>query len=113
MKRFLLLAVLALATAFSVRAQDMITCTDGSEYIVTILEVKTDGVYFKYFGEPESQTYRLPESSILMISYANGQTFIFPAGYQVLENMARTSQVPEPVPVQKKRCCLFRCCKKR
>ena len=112
MKRIALSILITLATVFSSKAQDIITCVDGSDIIATVLNVNPDGVQFKYFADPEGQTYMLPENAILMIRYANGQTGIFPEGYKVLEELARREQeamAQQQAQKQKRRCCLFRC----
>ena len=112
MKRVALFILIALAGVFSAKAQDIITCVDGSDIIATVLSVDSDGVHFKYFADPEGQTYMLPENAILMIRYANGQTGIFPEGYKVLEELARREQealAQQQAQKQKRRCCLFRC----
>lgn len=113
MKRIALSILIALA-AFSAKAQDIITCVDGSDIIATVLNIDSDGVQFKYFADPEGQTYMLPENAILMIRYANGQTGIFPEGYKVLEELARREQealAQQQAQKQKRKCCL--CCRKR
>lgn len=113
MKRIALSILIALA-AFSAKAQDIITCVDGSDIIATVLNIDSDGVHFKYLADPEGQTYMLPENAILMIRYANGQTGIFPEGYKVLEELARREQealAQQQAQKQKRKCCL--CCRKR
>ena len=115
MKRIVLSILISLAAAFSAKAQDIITCVDGSDIIATVLNIDSDGVQFKYFADPEGQTYMLPENAILMIRYANGQTGIFPEGYKVLEELARREQealAQQQAQKQKRRCCLFRCKRK-
>lgn len=97
-----------MVAALSAKGQDIITCVDGSDIIAVVTSISADGVHFKYFADPEGQTYLLPESAILMIRYANGQTGIFPEGYKVLEELARREQEMQAQP-QKRRCCLFRC----
>lgn len=114
MKRFALSILIAIAAAFSAKAQDIITCVDGSDIIATVLNIDSDGVHFKYFADPEGQTYMLPENAILMIRYANGQTGIFPEGYKVLEELARQEQealAQQQAKKQKRRCCL--CCRRK
>lgn len=111
MKRIAISILIALVAAFSAKAQDVITCVDGSDIIAVVTNIDADGVHFMYFGDPEGQVFLLPESAILMIRYANGQSGIFPEGYKVLEELARREQEALSQP-QKRRCCLFRC-KKR
>lgn len=119
MKRIAITLFLALAAAFSAMAQDVITCIDGSDIIAQVIEVGAERTVFQYPTDPEApsqepQAYALPNDSILMIRYLNGECVIFPAGYAVLEELSK-APVPEPytpAPAKKKRCCLFRCCRK-
>lgn len=114
MKRFALSILIASAATFSAKSQDIITCVDGSDIIAVVLNIDSTGVHFKYYADPEGQTYMLSENAILMIRYANGQAGIFPEGYKVLEELARKEQEAleqQQAQKQKRKCCL--CCRKR
>lgn len=84
MGKIILTALIICLSVFSSRAQDLITCTDGSDILAKIVSTNVGETQFKYWGDSSNTVYVLPNSSILMVRYENGEVVIYPAGKDVL-----------------------------
>lgn len=73
MKKLVLVALMALATALTAAAQDIVTKKDGTDIRAKILEVGLDDIKYKASDNLGGPTYTLPLSDILMIQYGNGR----------------------------------------
>lgn len=74
----IMLSCLLLAGSFSViNAQDIITQKNGDEIQVKVMEVGTQDVKYKKYGNDSGPTYTLSKSEIFMIKYENGEKDMF------------------------------------
>ena len=101
MKRLVFVIAVTLVSAFSLTAQDVITCADGSEIIGRVVEMSESSVKYKAWSNLQGPTYFLPSSEVLMIRFENGNSEILPAGRAVLDDIRRGSRMPSaPEPYQ-------------
>lgn len=77
MKRFLLLAAMAVVGLTSVSAQDLLTKQNGEDLQVIVKEINANQVKYVLFSEPNGVAYTLPKSEVLMIRYASGRKEVF------------------------------------
>ena len=77
MKKLLLMAVLLIAGATTMKAQDLLTKSTGEDVEVIVKEVDEDRVKYVLFSEPEGVVYTIPTSEVIIIRYASGRNEIF------------------------------------
>jgi hypothetical protein len=88
----LLFGILLLAGAtFTLQAQDVIIRENGEEIQAKVVEVGTDEIKYKKFGNESGPTYTISKSELFLIKYANGTK-------EVIEKS--TAPVTAPAPVQ-------------
>jgi hypothetical protein len=90
----IILAFFLLAGAVSVtNAQDVITKKNGDEIKAKVVEIGTDEVKYKRFGNESGPSYTLPKSEIFMIKYeGNGVPVLF--GETTKTNDTQVKQQP-------------------
>ena len=78
MKTKLLVTFCFLASTIMVmRAQDIITKTNGDEIRAKVTEVDVNEVKYKKFENPSGPTYTIAKSDVFMIKYENGDKDVF------------------------------------
>ena len=77
MKKFLLIAVLALAASPVLCAQDVITTVKGEQIKAKVTEVAPDSVKYKRIDNPNGPVYVMPTAEILSILYENGSKDVY------------------------------------
>jgi hypothetical protein len=88
----LLFGILLLAGAtFTLQAQDVIIKENGEEIQAKVIEVGTNEIKYKKFGNESGPTYTISKSELFLIKYANGTK-------EVIEKP--TAPVTAPAPVQ-------------
>lgn len=73
MRRVFITLVLAVMSASSLFAQDLITKTDGTDIKAIVAEVGPKEVRYRDYSNPEGPLYSLPKADVLMIVYENGK----------------------------------------
>jgi len=82
MRTKILLIFCCLASSIMVmRAQDIITKTNGDEIRAKVTEVNIKEVKYKKFENPEGPVYTMSKSDIFMIVYENGDKDMFSRAY--------------------------------
>lgn len=76
MKKTVLFLICAIAS-LSVRAQDIITKSNGDEIAAKVLEVTPDNLKYKLWDFMDGPTYTILKSEILLVKYENGHKDIF------------------------------------
>jgi hypothetical protein len=87
-KKALLCIGLFLAFGYA-NGQDIITRTDGVEIRATALDIKSNLIYFRLFGQPDTLTYQINPRDVKAIKMADGSVRNFsPATPSVAEDKA-------------------------
>lgn len=77
MKKFLLLAALALGAAAAAKAQDVIIMRSGEETQAIVQEIGDAQIRYKRFSNPNGPTYTMNKNEVFMIKYKNGEKDVF------------------------------------
>jgi hypothetical protein len=77
MKKFFLFIFVAFISSSALFAQDIIILKNGEEVNAKVLEIGTDNVTYKKYGNPNSPTYTIMKPDIFMIKYENGDKDVF------------------------------------
>lgn len=72
MKKFLLLALFAIASTLMSVAQDVIITKDGQEIKAKVSEVLTTQIKYKKYESPDGPLYTVNKEDLLLIRYENG-----------------------------------------
>ena len=72
MKKFLLLALFAIASTLMSMAQDVIITKDGQEIKAKVSEVLTTQIKYKKYESPDGPLYTVNKADLLLIRYENG-----------------------------------------
>lgn len=76
MKNFILLFGVLIISLFTT-AQDIIYKVDGNEIKAKVIEITTDAIKYKNFGQLENPSLDIPISQVFMIIYEGGEKEIF------------------------------------
>ena len=77
MKKFALFLFVSVATAFSAKAQDIVTTKDSTVVQARVLSVGQADVRFKKYDNLEGPTYILSKSELLSVKFENGKELNF------------------------------------
>ncbi|MBR5042385.1 MAG: hypothetical protein IKX67_04030 [Bacteroidales bacterium] len=77
MKKILLVAIMALAACWAVRAQDIVVLKNGTEIKAKVTEVSSDAIKYKRADNPNGPIYVLQINEIASITYENGTVETF------------------------------------
>ena len=86
MKKFTLLVAM-IATAFAVKAQDLIVLRNATEIQAKVVEISPKTVTYKRWSNPDGPTYTISKSEVFYIKYQNGEK-------DVMTEMTATSAAP-------------------
>ena len=86
MKKFTLLVAM-IATAFAVKAQDLIVLRNATEIQAKVVEISPKSVTYKRWSNPDGPTYTISKSEVFYIKYKNGEK-------DVLAEMTATPATP-------------------
>jgi|SRR5690606_34827200 len=91
--KFFILILSFLAISGSVLAQDKLLDQQGNEYLVKVLEISPDSVFYKpYQDSATTVIYVIPKSSVFMITYQNGVKDVF--GNEKQQTQTSETQTP-------------------
>ncbi|MDR3219827.1 MAG: porin family protein [Dysgonamonadaceae bacterium] len=77
MRKMLFVLMLLAVAVSTMNAQDVITMMSGDEIKTKVLEISSNEVKYKKFGNVNGPTYTILKSEIFMIKYENGEKDVF------------------------------------
>lgn len=104
MKRFTLLVAM-IATAFAVKAQDLIVLRNATEISAKVVAITPESITYKRWSNQDGPTYTISKSEVFYIKYQNGEKDVMsevaaPARTYSVQPQSRTTAKSNITPIK-------------